>query len=159
MKRILSFLTLLFFIGQISLTVANKHYWPFCAYSMFNRIPDEVMIRPKLILYFNDRTSKVVEIHETIPFEFFKAIGIYYTIFEDLTKVEKVKFSNLIISSVNNLSWNHFDEVYGLYKPLNGAKVVGFDFYEFKLDFVDFKKTRAVKVTKGNLIYSTMDTK
>ena len=47
---------------------------------MFKKIPSSIMARPKLKSYFNDNASKIIDMHEMIPFEFFKVIVIHYSL-------------------------------------------------------------------------------
>lgn len=155
MRTVLISITIIFFIFQVSLTIRNKHFWPFCAYSMFNRVPSTIMVRPKLKLYLSDNTTKIINIHETIPLEFFKAIGIYYTVYEDLGMKNRILFSDLIIKSMNDMKWGQMDEVYKLYNPPNNVKVVDFDLIEYKLDFTNFIDNGKPSVTEGKMVYST----
>ncbi len=157
MRVLLTITTIIFIIFQVSLTVQNKHAWPFCAYTMFNKTAKKIMIRPKLKIFHNDGSTKLIDLHETVPFEFFKAIGIYFTIFETLPLLQKEKYADFLINTINTKSWNSFDEVYSLYNPENNLKVTGFDFQIYKLDMSTFKKTKKITTNPGRVIYSKRD--
>lgn len=155
MKALLTLFTVSFLVIQLSLTMLNKHIWPFCAYSMFNRVPSEVMVRPKLDLILNNNKMVTVDVHETLPLEFFRAMGIYYTVYDELNELRKKQFSKLILKTLNESSWNGFDEVYKSYRAPGGKKVKGFSLVDYKIDFRS--RDREVRVYRGDVLYSFED--
>ena len=151
MKTLLTFLTVVFLVIQLSLTILNKHVWPFCAYSMFNRVPSEVMIRPKLDLILNDGEVVTIDVHETLPLEFFRAMGIYYTVYDELSDLKRKQFSELVLNTLNEKSWNGFDEVYKSYSKPRGKIIKGFSLIDYKIDFRS--RDKGVMVYKGDMLY------
>ena len=153
MKNFVRLMFFLYFAHQIWITAQNKHRFPFCAYNMFNRVPNTKMIRPKLILKTNTGQTQVADIHETIPLEFFKAIGIYYTVFEDHSKEVQENFSKFIITTLNEKDWIAFDEVHSKVVPNDGDKFIGITVQNFELDFTNYKEDKDVSISPGTILY------
>jgi hypothetical protein len=120
---------------------------------MFNRTTPKKWTRLRILLKTEDGRTQLNEIHETLPLEFFKAIGVYYTVYEDLSDKVRFHFAEYIVGLLNKKSWSGFDEVFSPAKSSYGNRFVGFELAEYEFDFSHFPENKNVTSEKKHVLF------
>jgi hypothetical protein len=133
MKRGCVAFTALFFSVQLGHTFFDQNNWPFCSYNMFSRIRPKQSQTYKIRLYEEAGESRLVDVWEVLPLEFFRAISVIREVFVNSNDAEKQRaLAAYIIDTLNNSPWDAFDQTYASVRPQ--TRFVGLELLQIELD-------------------------
>lgn len=105
--------TIVFFTIQIWCTATNKNRFPFCTYNMFSKTYYGKYAQYEVLFINTLKDDSVfVPAYKVLPIEFFRVNSIMDNIYANDNSKRQDNFSKLIIETLKNKPWIHFDEIY-----------------------------------------------
>jgi hypothetical protein len=134
-KLLLLSLTALFLCVQIWHTFVDQNNWPFCSYNVFSQIRGKQSQTFKIRLYESAGETRLVDVWEVLPLEFFRAISVFREVYFGGSDEARRRLASFILGELNDSPWGEFDQTYASARP--AGRFVAFDFLLVDIDLAD----------------------
>jgi hypothetical protein len=148
-KKLSVLAALLFFSVQLGHTLLDQNNWPFCSYNMFSQVRPTQSQTFKIRLYEATGASRLVDVWEILPLEFFRAISVVREVYLNNNDTQTQKaLASYILRALNEAPWGNFDQTYPSARPQ--THFLGFDLLRVELDL----REPIIKLGAETLLFS-----